>query len=59
MISSSVKHKEFENQKYKEKLLRKLLGYKGNEEQKSIPKTSLFFDFFNPLKQNKDQIFWL
>ena len=24
---------------------------------KSIPKDFLFFDFFNPLKQNKDQIF--
>ena len=24
---------------------------------KPIPKTFLYFDFFNPLKQNKDQIF--
>ena len=50
-------NKVFENKKYKEKLLRKLLGYNGNEEQKSSPKTSPFLDFSTLLKTNKDQIF--
>jgi len=34
MIISSVRNKEFENQKHKEKLLEKLLEYNGNEDQK-------------------------
>ena len=38
---------------HKEKLLEKLLDGYRNEEQKSIPKDSIFFDFFNTLKQIK------
>ena len=52
-----MRNKEFENQKHKEKLLGKLLEYNGNEDQKSIPKTSPFLDFFQPFKTNKDKIF--
>jgi len=41
----------------KEKHLRKILDRYKNKDQNQFSKNSLFFDFFNTLKQIKDKTF--
>ena len=50
MIPQVWENKEFGNKKHKEKLLGKLLNGYRNEEQKSIPKDSIFLWIFQPFK---------
>jgi len=48
MIAQVWENKEFENQNHKEKLLKKLLDSYRNEDQKPIPKDSIFLWIFQP-----------
>ena len=50
MIAQVWENKEFEKQNHEEKLSGKLLDSYTNEEQKPIPKNSIFLWFFQPFK---------
>ena len=52
-----MENKEFGNKNTKKNTWENNLVFDRNEEQSKYPKSIFLFEFPNPLKQNKDQIF--
>ena len=59
MISSSVRNKEFEKQNTKKNTWENKSNKIEMKTKTNIPNILFFFDFSNPWKTNKDQIFKL